>query len=97
MSNTAIPEVQLKIVKTIAGELKVNAAQVAATVPHVTQVEIVAERNSGVAECCLLVHGAGREQTPQLLQALLAAAIAVYRVEPDDPSLEDVYFALEHS
>ncbi len=50
-----------------------QAAQVAARIPHVTQVEVVAERNSGAADTCLLVHGAGREQTPQLVQALAAA------------------------
>jgi ABC-2 type transport system ATP-binding protein len=72
-----------------------TAAQVAALAPHVTQVEVVTAHNGGT-DTCLLVHGAGREQTPQLLQELVQAGIAVYRVEPDEPSLEDVYFALEH-
>ena len=32
----------------------------------------------------------------KLVGALAAAGVPMFRVEPDEPSLEDVYFALEH-
>jgi len=38
--------------------------------------------------------GADREMVPKLLATLLEAGVAVYRVAPHEPSLEDVYFAL---
>lgn len=38
--------------------------------------------------------GAERETIPELIQALVAAGIRVYRVTPEEPSLADVYFAL---
>jgi ABC-2 type transport system ATP-binding protein len=40
------------------------------------------------------VLGAGREAVPGLLAALVEAGVRVYRVTPQEPSLEDVYFAL---
>jgi ABC-2 type transport system ATP-binding protein len=40
--------------------------------------------------------GADREIVPKLLTMLVTASIAVYRVTPHEPSLEDVYFALHN-
>ena len=64
--------------------------------PPVTLAEPVAdhggERNGGVA---LSVHGVGRSAVPHIVSALAGAGIDLYRVEPDEPSLEDVYFALQ--
>jgi ABC-2 type transport system ATP-binding protein len=42
----------------------------------------------------LTVVGADREAIPGLVAALAAAGIRIYRVTPQEPSLEDVYFAL---
>jgi ABC-2 type transport system ATP-binding protein len=42
----------------------------------------------------IVAQGAGRETVPRLLSALVAAGVRVYRVLPQEPSLEDVYFAL---
>lgn len=42
----------------------------------------------------LTVTGAEREHIPDLLAALVAAGIGIYSAAPQEPSLEDVYFAL---
>jgi ABC-2 type transport system ATP-binding protein len=69
------------------------------SLPHVTQVETIKDLNgagAGAGGAIVRVHGAAREHVPQLIGALTAAGVPLYRVEPDEPSLEDVYFALEH-
>jgi ABC-2 type transport system ATP-binding protein len=43
----------------------------------------------------LAVLGADREAIPDLVAALVAASVRIYRVTPQEPSLEDVYFALQ--
>jgi ABC-2 type transport system ATP-binding protein len=40
------------------------------------------------------VAGATREVIPDIIQALTGARIRIYRVAPQEPSLEDIYFAL---
>jgi ABC-2 type transport system ATP-binding protein len=42
----------------------------------------------------LSAAGARREEIPALIESLVAAKIRLYRVSPQEPSLEDVYFAL---
>jgi ABC-2 type transport system ATP-binding protein len=42
----------------------------------------------------LVVGGIDREKVPELVAALVAAGVRIYRVVPQEPSLEDVYFAL---
>lgn len=42
----------------------------------------------------LIVTGTDREAIPGLVAALAAAGVPIYRVAPQEPSLEDVYFAL---
>jgi ABC-2 type transport system ATP-binding protein len=45
----------------------------------------------------LIVTGASRVRIPDVLAALVHAGVRVYRAEPVEPTLEDVYFALhEH-
>jgi ABC-2 type transport system ATP-binding protein len=39
--------------------------------------------------------GAGREASPTLIASLVHAGVQIYRVAPQEPSLEDVYFALQ--
>jgi ABC-2 type transport system ATP-binding protein len=51
----------------------------------------VAEHDSRVLE----VAGTARDDIPSLLLRLLEAGIRVYRVNPQEPSLEDVYFSLQ--
>lgn len=47
-------------------------------------------RKNGV----ITVTGGNREMVPDLVASLVAAGVRVYRVTPQEPSLEDVYFAL---
>jgi ABC-2 type transport system ATP-binding protein len=42
----------------------------------------------------IIIVGAGREAIPDLVAALVAAGLRIYRVAAQEPSLEDVYFAL---
>jgi ABC-2 type transport system ATP-binding protein len=42
----------------------------------------------------LTIVGAEREAVPDLVVALVAAGVRIYRITPQEPSLEDVYFAL---
>lgn len=66
------------------------------------QVDLLEERAFTGVATVLLVHGGGREgggreQVAHMIVALSAAGVQIYRVEPDEPSLEDVYFQLEHA
>ena len=42
----------------------------------------------------ITIVGADREAIPELVASLVAAGVRVYRVTPQEPSLEDIYFAL---
>jgi ABC-2 type transport system ATP-binding protein len=65
--------------------------------PYVTLVEATNDHNGvGPGGTLVRVHGAAREHVPQLVAALAEAGVPIFRVEPDEPSLVDVYFALEH-
>jgi len=69
--------------------------------PQVTAIEDAHEGNGyaghyAASSAVLRVHGAAREHAPAIVAQLAAAGVPIYRVEPDTPSLEDVYFALEH-
>lgn len=44
--------------------------------------------------CILTVSGAHRDRIPEMIAALVSARVPIYRVQPFEPSLEDVYFAL---
>jgi ABC-2 type transport system ATP-binding protein len=57
------------------------------------------QRTAGVADPTeedgtISVVGAEREAIPDLVAALVEAGVRVYRITPQEPSLEDVYFAL---
>jgi ABC-2 type transport system ATP-binding protein len=43
----------------------------------------------------LSIPGIDREQVPGLVAGLAEAGLSIYRVAPQEPSLEDVYFALQ--
>ena len=58
---------------------------------HIETVADVSQENSHV----LLITGAAREDVPALLSTLLQADVPVYRVNSQEPSLEDVYFSLQ--
>ena len=44
----------------------------------------------------ITVIGAGRETVPDVVAALVGAGVRIYGLTPQQPSLEDVYFALLH-
>jgi ABC-2 type transport system ATP-binding protein len=59
----------------------------------------VVQTSLGIADAVqengtVTVVGAEREAIPGLVAALVAAGVRIYRVAPQEPSLEDVYFAL---
>ena len=64
--------------------------------PQVSSAAVVgdraAARNGGTL---LLLNGVARPDVPPVIAAAAAAGLNVYRVEPVDSSLEDVYFALQ--
>jgi ABC-2 type transport system ATP-binding protein len=43
----------------------------------------------------ITVVGADREAIPDLVAALVGAGVRIYGITPQEPSLEDVYFALQ--
>jgi ABC-2 type transport system ATP-binding protein len=45
----------------------------------------------------LLLSGVERESIPSLVAALVGAGVRLYRVASQEPSLEDIYFALQSS
>ena len=49
-------------------------------------------RNGGVL---ITLHGVSRSDVPQVIEAAARSGINLYRVQPEEPSLEDVYFALQ--
>jgi len=49
----------------------------------------ISQENDG-----LILQGADREIIPDLIAGLVAAGVRIYEVTPQEPSLEDVYFAL---
>jgi ABC-2 type transport system ATP-binding protein len=59
----------------------------------------VVQTSLGIADAVqengtVTVVGAEREAIPGLVAALVAAGVRIYRVAPQEPSLEDIYFAL---
>ncbi len=87
-----------RLLVEVDGERAQQVIALLQTAPHVTLVERTRDGNGTDHNGTLLrVHGAAREHVPQLIAMLAAASVPLYRVEPDEPSLEDVYFALEHA
>lgn len=62
----------------------------------------VASAMDGVSDlvrngCVLALTGPGRARVPYLVSELVSAGVRIHRVEPGEPTLEDVYFALQGS
>jgi ABC-2 type transport system ATP-binding protein len=81
-----------QVVKTRSLEIELEPAELdaAASLLHSLNGGTEITRNGS----SLLVRGASRQAIPAMLSALVSAGLHVYRVLPEDPSLEDVYFAL---
>jgi len=64
--------------------------------PQVSQTENVGDRTAARNGATLLIlHGVTRADVPAVIAAAMQAGVNLYRVEPVDESLEDVYFALQ--
>ena len=50
--------------------------------------------SAGQRNGAIVVSGAEREAIPDLIAALVSAGVRIYQVTPQEPTLEDVYFAL---
>jgi ABC-2 type transport system ATP-binding protein len=50
--------------------------------------------SAGQRNGTIVVSGAEREAIPDLIAALVSANVRIYQVTPQEPTLEDVYFAL---
>lgn len=70
----------------VAPDSVAPAAELLARLPHITGVE--ADRS------VLRFSGADHEAIPDVIARLAAGGVRIYRVTPEEPSLEDVYFAL---
>ena len=53
--------------------------------------------NAGQRNGTVIVSGAEREAIPDLIGVLVNAGVRIYQVTPQEPTLEDVYFALHES
>ncbi len=67
-----------------------SAAQAIGVLNEMTPGREVEQRDGGT----LAVSGVDREAIPDLVAALATAGVRIYQVAPQEPSLEDVYFAL---
>jgi ABC-2 type transport system ATP-binding protein len=81
-----------QVVKTRSLEIEVEPSQVQKAVSFLKSRNGIHEL---LAEGSLLtVSGADRNSIPEIIARLSSAGIRIYRVVPEEPSLEDVYFAL---
>ena len=67
-------------------------------IPGVVEVKQSVSENgelNEVAEGTLSIQGIGYDGIPNLVVSLVAGGIAIYRLLPEEASLEDVYFALQ--
>jgi ABC-2 type transport system ATP-binding protein len=71
----------------VASEGVAAALRILSAAPGITKVI----RSNGT----ITAMGAGREAAPDLVTSLVQAGLRIYRVAPQEPSLEDVYFALQ--
>ena len=86
-------ELARRVVKThnLAIEVEPDQAAHAESIARNRAVDAV-ERDGAI----LNVTRANRADIPVLVSALMAEGIRIYREVPDEPSLEDVYFALHN-
>lgn len=73
-----------------------RAVRLFAGTPPVSLAEAVTDRaavRNGSA--AIVLHGVSRPDIPQIIQTATGQGIKLYRVQPEEPSLEDVYFALQ--
>lgn len=73
-----------------------RALRIFARTPSVVRAETagdrISSRNGGIL---ITLHGVSRNDVPLVIEAAARSGINLYRVQPEEPSLEDVYFALQ--
>jgi ABC-2 type transport system ATP-binding protein len=87
-------ELARSVVQSLRTEIEIDPNTATKAIDILRSFEVVtgvSQENRHVLD----VTGAGREDIPRLLSALLEAGVPVYRVNPQEPSLEDVYFRLQ--
>ncbi len=73
-----------------------RAVDLFSALPFVSKTEAVGDRAASRNGAALLIlHGVTRTDVPPVIAAAAQAGVNLYRVEPVDSSLEDVYFALQ--
>ncbi len=85
-------ELARKLGRSLRLEIEVAPEGLPAALEVLGAVREIAE--SSPESGAIQVVGADRESIPDLVAALVAAGVRVYRIAPQEPSLEDVYFGL---
>jgi len=81
-----------QLVHNLTVEIEVAPASLASAVR--TLQEMPGDVAAGQRNGTLTISGAAREDIPGVVAALAAAGVRIYQVTPQEPTLEDVYFAL---
>lgn len=87
-------ELARNIVTEINLKLEIDPAQAALATEILTRFTTATPTYDAVG---LTVAGILHEQIPDVLAALIQTGVRIYRVERDEPTLEDVYFALHNA
>ncbi len=73
-----------------------RALHLFAQTPPIVRAEAAADRTSARNGGVLItLHGVGRSDVPRIIEAATNSGVNLYRIQPEEPSLEDVYFALQ--
>ena len=81
-----------QLVTNLTVDFEVDASSVPGALQALTAGGVTA--SAGQQAGTILVSGAAREQIPDQVSLLVNAGIRIYGVTPQEPTLEDVYFAL---
>lgn len=73
-----------------------RALHLFAQTPPIVRAEAATDRTSARNGGVLItLHGVGRSDVPRVIEAATNSGVNLYRIQPEEPSLEDVYFALQ--
>jgi ABC-2 type transport system ATP-binding protein len=73
-----------------------RAVKLFAATPPVLLAEAITDRATARnGSAALVLHGVSRRDVPQIINTATQHELKLYRVQPEEPSLEDVYFALQ--
>lgn len=73
-----------------------RALQLFTHTPPIVHVEVASSRLAGRNGAAFItLYGVSRRDVPRIIEAALHDGLRLYRVQPEEPSLEEVYFALQ--